>query len=183
MRLLAIGLFTGLIMTGTMALALEAEDVQPSPYVGEETRNIKALSEADVAALLKGEGWGLAKAAELNGIPGPRHVLDLAEQLDLSDSQRQKVQAIFDEMQLTAKALGEKYVSLEQALDLAFSEKTASDETLRRLLDDLGTTLSALRFAHLNAHLKTAEVLDLHQNASYSVLRGYESEIDHSGHH
>ncbi|MHA1543962.1 MAG: hypothetical protein ACTSU8_02380, partial [Alphaproteobacteria bacterium] len=76
-----------------------------------------------------------------------------------------------------------KYVSLEQSLDHAFSEKTADDETLRLLLEDLGETLAALRYAHLNAHLKTAEVLDLHQNANYSVLRGYEAEVDHSEHH
>jgi len=103
--------------------------------------------------------------------------------LELSRAQRQKVLAIFEEMQETAKALGEQYVVLERALDQAFYEKTANDENLRQLLEDLGATMAALRFAHLNAHLKTTEVLDLHQNASYSVLRGYENETDHSAHH
>lgn len=182
MRLLTLALFSGsLLVTPGSIFFSSAEEVQPSPYVGQETREIKALSEADVAALLKGEGWGLAKPAELNGIPGPRHVLDLAEQLQLSAAQRQQVQVIFEEMQLTAKALGEKYVYLEKTLDLAFFEKTADPEILRLLLENLGETLTALRFAHLNAHLKTAEVLDLHQNTNYSVLRGYEA--DHSEHH
>lgn len=183
MRLTALGFFTGSLLFSFGALALGAEEVQPSPYVGQETREIKALSEADVEALLKGQGWGLAKAAELNGIPGPRHVLDLADQLDLSATQQQEVQAIFEDMQATAKALGEQYVDLEQALDQAFFDKTADDQSLRLLLGDLAVTLAALRFAHLNAHLKTAEVLDLHQNATYSVLRGYDAEADHSEHH
>ena len=40
---------------------------------------IKALSDHEVSALLDGHGSGFAKAAELNGYPGPTHVLDLAD--------------------------------------------------------------------------------------------------------
>jgi len=40
-----------------------------SPYAGQETREIRTLSEEDIRQLQKGEGWGLAKAAELNGLP------------------------------------------------------------------------------------------------------------------
>jgi len=35
----------------------------------QETREIKALSTEEVDGYLKGEGMGLAKAAELNGFP------------------------------------------------------------------------------------------------------------------
>ena len=45
------------------------------PYAGQQARTIKALSDDDLAALRKGEGMGMAKAAELNGYPGPAHVL------------------------------------------------------------------------------------------------------------
>ena len=41
------------------------------PYAGQQTRAIKALSDDDIAALRAGEGMGMAKAAELNGYPGP----------------------------------------------------------------------------------------------------------------
>jgi hypothetical protein len=47
-----------------------------------------------LAALLKGEGMGMAKAAELNGYPGPTHVLTLAKELALTESQLQQVTAI-----------------------------------------------------------------------------------------
>src|SRR5687767_11125254 len=52
-----------------------------SPYVGQEDRAIKALDAKDVDGLLAGSGMGYAKAAELNGYPGPMHVLELAEKL------------------------------------------------------------------------------------------------------
>src|SRR5215469_16531382 len=77
-----------------------------TPYAGQETRSIKSLSTEDVAALLKGEGMGMAKAAELNGYPGPVHVLALANELKLTESQRQQVQTIFDRMSAAAKPLG-----------------------------------------------------------------------------
>ena len=54
----------------------DTEDHHNSDYVGEESREIKSLSPKDIAALKEGSGWGLAKAAELNGYPGPIHVLE-----------------------------------------------------------------------------------------------------------
>ena len=53
---------------------------------------------------------GMAKVAELNGYPGPRHVLDLAAQLKLTPEQRQEVQAIYDPMTAAAKPRGAELV-------------------------------------------------------------------------
>src|SRR5437899_11303963 len=78
---------------------------QPAPYAGQQSRAIKALSDDDIAALLKGEGMGMAKAAELNGYPGPAHVLTLAKELALTESQLQQVTAIYDRMSAAAKEL------------------------------------------------------------------------------
>ncbi len=55
-----------------------------TPYAGMQTRPIKALSEQQMADLSAGRGMGLALAAELNGYPGPVHVLELADKLNLS---------------------------------------------------------------------------------------------------
>ena len=57
-------------------------DTPVAPYAGQQTRTIKALLPADVTALLKGEGMGMAKAAELNGYPGPLQVLTLSRNLN-----------------------------------------------------------------------------------------------------
>jgi len=65
-------------------LLTSAAAIAQTPYAGMQTRPIKALSEQQVADLGAGRGTGLALAAELNGYPGPSHVLELADKLDLS---------------------------------------------------------------------------------------------------
>ena len=40
--------------------------------------------------------WASALAAELNGYPGPSHVLELADKLELSTEQRASMQRLFD---------------------------------------------------------------------------------------
>jgi hypothetical protein len=52
-----------------------------------QERAIKSLSDADIKALRRGEGWGLALPAELNGMPGPAHLLELKDQIPLSQYQ------------------------------------------------------------------------------------------------
>jgi Spy/CpxP family protein refolding chaperone len=96
----------GLVLAAYALTVPVLADAPPTPYAGQQTRPIKALSPDDISALLKGEGMGMAKAAELNDYPGPKHVLDLAMQLKLTESQRQKFQAIFDRMSAAAKPLG-----------------------------------------------------------------------------
>jgi hypothetical protein len=86
-----------------------------TPYAGLQTRTIKSLSEQQVADLGAGRGMGLALAAELNGYPGPSHVLELADKLELSVDQRASVQAMFDAMKAEAIPLGSKL--LEQEAD------------------------------------------------------------------
>jgi hypothetical protein len=91
------------------------------PYTGQQTRAIKALSDDEIAALLKGEGMGMAKAAELNGYPGPAHVLALTEQLGLTNSQQRNVRKIFERMSAAAKPLGAELIKKEQTLDHLFA--------------------------------------------------------------
>ena len=67
--------------------AQEKELETKSPYVSETSREIKALSAEDISGYLQGQGMGFAKAAELNGFPGPKHVLDLSDELELSHLQ------------------------------------------------------------------------------------------------
>src|SRR5882672_3601843 len=85
---------------------LPAVQADLSPYAGEQTRQIKALSEGEVAQLLNGHGMGLARAAELNSYPGPRHVLDLADELKLTPEQITELDHLFDTMKATALPLG-----------------------------------------------------------------------------
>jgi hypothetical protein len=79
------------LLLAICALATPVLAEPPStPYADQQHRIIKALSEEEIAALLKGEGLGMAKAAELNGYPGPLHVLTLARELELSPTHGSK---------------------------------------------------------------------------------------------
>ena len=85
-----------------------------SPYVGQQFREIKALSPQEISDYLSGKGMGLAKAAELNGYPGPAHVLELATQLHLTADQKVKTEALFKRMQ-GARSLSAKNWSKKNA--------------------------------------------------------------------
>ena len=158
---------------------------QSSPYIGQEGRAIKALSAEEVQAYLSGEGMGFAKAAELNHYPGPRHVLDLADKLQLSSEQRGKTQAIFNRMKSEAVNLGKQVVEKEALLDSRFAEGAISDAELKQLLAEIADLQGKFRAAHLRAHLAQRQVLTADQMSSYDVLRGYRgstTEGQHGGH-
>jgi Spy/CpxP family protein refolding chaperone len=154
-------------------LAFAAETRTLSPYADQRDRAIKALSPEEIDGYLQGKGMGLARAAELNGYPGPRHVLDLADQLGLTDAQRQATDAVFAAMQAEARQKGRELVEQERSLDQLFAERAVSPESLRKSLDRIGVLQGQLRAAHLQAHLQEAAILSAEQNAHYEVLRGY----------
>lgn len=152
------------------------------PYAGQEARAISSLSASDQAALLAGEGWGLAKPAEFNGFPGPAHVLELAADLDLTDTQRDAVEAAFAAMQAEAQTLGARLIEAEAALDAVFASGPPSETALRARLVDAEAVRAQLRAAHLSAHLTVTPILDDAQRAKYARLRGYSNQHSHSGH-
>ena len=87
----------------------------PSSYAGQESREIKALSSEKISAISTGKGMGLAKSAELNGYPGPAHVLALSSELNLSEQQRRRTEVLFRSMQRDAIDVGNSQ-SLNQSL-------------------------------------------------------------------
>jgi Spy/CpxP family protein refolding chaperone len=144
-----------------------------SPYTGQEQRAIKALSDDEVQALLNGQGMGLAKVAELNHYPGPRHVLDMATQLGLSDTQRAETQQIYDRMHQEAVRLGNLLIAKERELDRLFATNEIDVPTLQRVVQAIAQLQGELRIAHLQAHVDMKRILSLDQIAQYDVLRGY----------
>src|SRR3981189_1389103 len=116
-----------------------------TPYAGMQARPIKALSEQQVADLTAGRGMGLALAAELNGYPGPSHVLELADKLDLSAEQRARVQKLFDSMKQEALPLGSKLIEEEPELDRSFSNHTVTPASLKSATAAIAATQGELR--------------------------------------
>ena len=156
------------------ALAPYASSAQAQqPYAGFEMRSIKALSDQQVADLRAGRGMGLALAAELNGYPGPLHVLDLSEPLQLSEAQRAKMQELFAAMKTETVPLGEKLIAEEAELERQFAGKTITETSLTKAMQSIGAAQAALRAAHLKYHLTTAELLTPAQIQHYAELRGY----------
>jgi hypothetical protein len=75
-------------LAALLTLAPLAAPAEPgrlhSPYAGRQHRAGASLSAEDIETLRGGSAWGLALLAELNGAPGPSHVLQLRDELDLS---------------------------------------------------------------------------------------------------
>ena len=153
------------------------------PYAGLEARPIKSLSEQQLADLRAGRGMGLALAAELNGYPGPVHVLELAEQLGLSAEQKARVAGLFAAMKAEAVPLGERMIVQEAALDRLFAGHTATAASVAAATADIGETQAKLRAAHLKYHLSTLEVLQPAQVLRYAELRGYGAGTTTHEHH
>lgn len=168
------------IFSATLALAAlaaatysHAAQHAPSPYAGEESREIKSLSADDIAELQRGGGWGLARPAELNGMPGPAHLLELKDEIPLSPEQVKEIEALYADMKQKAVAEGERLIALERELDSAFRTRTITPSGLQELLDRIERSRTALRFIHLSTHLQTPSLLRPEQIARYNALRGY----------
>jgi len=158
---------------------------QEAPYTGLETRQIKALSPEQIAEYKQGHGMGLALAAELNGFPGPKHVLELSNELGLTSEQRRDVQDVYNTMHSAAVDLGEQIVEREAELDELFVGGDIDEQSLQSHLTELASLQGELRNAHLAAHLETKSLLTVDQVDSYNEMRGYQSQEHqhHPGNH
>jgi hypothetical protein len=154
-----------------------AEHSYKSKYTGEEKREIKSLSETDIEELKNGKGWGLAKAAELNGVPGPVHLLEMKDEIDLSVKQVRAIEDFYDKMKQEAIPLGLELIEVERELNNHFAKRTITYELLGVLLERVAQIQKKLRYVHLSAHLKTPNILTPEQIALYNRLRGY-SAVD-----
>jgi Spy/CpxP family protein refolding chaperone len=143
------------------------------PYAGLETRAIKTLSEREIADLNAGRGMGLALAAELNGYPGPMHVIELADRLSLSPEQLARLRALFDAMKAETIPIGARLIAQERSLNEDFAQRTVTPASLEATTREIGATHAALRAAHLKYHLSTAAILTPEQTMRYDELREY----------
>ncbi len=178
-RLLTLAASGSLIVAGPST----AQVTQDSPYRNLTDRRIKALSADEATAYRRGDGMRLALAAELNGYPGPRHVLDYADTLGLHPDQRASVRRVFDRMRTRAVRLGTDIVAREGTLDSLFAHGSITPEMLREQVHAIGQLQAELRVVHLAAHLATTDLLSAEQIALYQRVRGYASTSGRSHEH
>jgi hypothetical protein len=161
------------IVLGSAPTALGTEPHR-SPYAGQENREIKSLSAEDLGELRRGGGWGLAKAAELNGYPGPAHLLEMKAQIGLGPEQVQAITAIYEAMRAKAISAGAKLIALEETLEQGFGRSTMDAAGLEDILGEIADAHRDLRFIHLSAHLEVRPILTSRQITDYNKLRGYD---------
>jgi hypothetical protein len=157
--------------------------IAQSPYAGMQARPVKALSDSQLADLKAGRGMGLALPAELNGYPGPAHILERADALGLSADQHARTAALFAAMKAEAVPIGERLIAQETKLDGLFATRQITPAALRNVTDEIGATQARLRETHLKYHLAMRDILNSEQIERYRVLRGYDAPAGQSHHH
>jgi Spy/CpxP family protein refolding chaperone len=168
---------------GHHATAQPSTSLQASPYAGQQERAIKSLSAQDTQDWLDGKGMSLAKAAELNGYPGPMHTLELAAPLQLSDAQRDASKQLMMTHKDEVRRLGADLVQAERALDQAFVKRSIDQASLKAMTQRIGELQAAIRESHLRTHLLQTAILTSKQVAQYNTLRGYDSQIPQNHNH
>ncbi len=144
-----------------------------SPYAAKHDSEVPSLTSEEIEQFRAGEGMGFAKAAELNSYPGPKHALEMAGELGLSEDQITALEAIRAAMLADAIRLGEELIEAENTLNRRFQHRHIDGEILRSLIEDVESIRAELRFVHLSAHISTTALLSEAQIAAYNRLRGY----------
>lgn len=174
MRLILMG---GLLLFGA-ANVCQAQDHSAADHAahgqmvpGTSPASTLYTVEERAAGLREGRGMGLAIPAESNGYPGPRHVLELADQINLTPEQRRRTEALYAEMQTNARRLGSQLLAEEAALDALFRERRATVPALEAATSQMAQTEATLKNTHLRTHLAMMEILSPDQVTRYVELR------------
>lgn len=163
-----------LLLAGlTTSIAAGQHEHVHSPYAGATQSEGTILTADEIGQLRNGEGMGLARAAELNHWPGPKHVLDLATEMGLETSREARIREIFEAMHAAAVSKGEEIISVERHLATAFASGEVDAERVGRMTGHLASLRGELQAIHLTAHLETRSVLTDEQVSLYDRLRGY----------
>ena len=131
--------------------------------------------------LIKGAGAGVAKYADNNGYPGPKHILDMRDTLRLTQQQEQKIQVLFDEMKRNAVAKGKQIIEREERLEAMFRRGFATTVEVNSLSSEIGKLRGELRAVHLTTHIAARKILTKEQTAQYNSIR-HGSVTKHEGH-
>ncbi len=161
-----------LVILAFAAFSVAAAAQEPASSSADQDTAVKSLTERDMRELRDGRGMGAGRVAELNGYPGPRHVLELANELELSDEQIEQTQLAFAEMRSSAVATGAEIIEAERSLDEQFAAQNVDPASVQTALTQIGVMRARLRYVHIEAHMKMREILTDEQIEAYGLLRG-----------
>ena len=164
------GIFVMLALTSNIQAQTHSH---AASYAGQQQRSIKALSAQEQQDWLEGKGQGLAKAAELNGFPGPMHTLENADALKLSIAQREATQSLMHRHKSAVRTLGQQLVEQEKLLDDLFSKGQVTPEKVSAYTSTIAALQGQIRAEHLRTHIEQRAILSDSQVAQYNAVRGY----------
>jgi Spy/CpxP family protein refolding chaperone len=134
-------------------------------------RRVEACQREFDQVVADGRGFGLAFAADQNGYPGPLHVLELKDRLQLTAEQETRMRALFESMLAEARPRAARLAAAEARLRQIFSERTADDAVVRTAVAEAESARAEVRLAHLLTHLRTRDLLTESQRQTYHHLR------------
>ena len=160
------------IITLLIALNLATLPVLADSHGGDKgMQDSGVLTEKEIKGLEAGKGMGMGKVAELNQYPGPRHVLEMADELELTEKQKAETQKLFGDMRASAIPLGRKLIEAEKSLEAAFAKQAVDAKSLEAAVLEIGEIRARLRYVHLETHLRQRALLSEAQIATYDKLR------------
>ena len=165
-----------LVASAMSAAAQHAGQPGGQGQAGHQGRGHEAMQAREFRNLQQGRGMGMARAAETNGYPGPMHVLEHAEALELTDGQIERTRELIVRVKTRAPELGKQVVDAEKRLQAMFAEGDVNAATMDSLLLEIAELRAHLRSLHLTAHLDQAAVLTEAQIAKYKELRSADGE-------
>lgn len=155
-------------------LALAAQQHDHSAMMASQAKTAEtshhAFLEMERGAIERGEGFGMALAADRNGFPGPKHILELKAELGLTAEQQTSIEKLMAEMSEKAVAKGREILDAEQKLEEMFAAGR-SERELRAQTNRIAGLRGELRWVHLATHVAARRVLTAEQNAKYRELR------------
>jgi hypothetical protein len=102
-------------------------------------------------------------------------VLELASELQLSETQITATKRVFASMRAKATRLGRLVVDKEKDLDRLFARKRIDSRRLQAAVGEIARFQGRLRAAHLQAHIEMKRLLSTIQIEKYVELRGYKN--------
>jgi len=123
------------------------------------------------AVVREGHGFGMAFAADRNGYPGPRHILELKTELALTADQEAKAAALMHAMLAESRPKGARLLEAERRLERLYADGVADEASVRAAVAEVERARSELRLVHLLTHLRTWDLLTREQRDAYHKIR------------
>jgi Spy/CpxP family protein refolding chaperone len=166
------------IAAGSMILttALGRANAQPGmPYPGAGSAPPHMLAEMCATAsehnIAMGHGFGMAFAADQQGYPGPRHILELKDHLRLTAEQDARAQALVSAMYVESRPKSARLLDAEATLRRVLASGQAEEAAVRAAVAEVEYARTELRLVHLLTHFRTRDLLMDEQRRLYHEAR------------